>query len=102
MAKNSRTVDPEAIEALRQQHIGRLLLNAQRNYSLQALRKLRERGHDGLSLPHTNLLAHLDVAGTRITALAERVGVPKQAIGSLLGEHAPAATTPGSARARDI
>jgi DNA-binding MarR family transcriptional regulator len=86
MAKNSRTVDPEAIEALRQQHIGRLLLNAQRNYSLQALRKLRERGHDGLSLTHTNLLAHLDVAGTRITALAERVGVTKQAIGSLLGE----------------
>ena len=86
MARNSRTVAPEAIEALRQQHIGRLLLNAQRNYSLQALTKLRARGHEGLSLAHTNLLAHLDVGGMRITTLAERAGVTKQAIGNLVGD----------------
>ena len=86
MADDIQMLDLAAIEALRQQHIGRLLLNAQRNYSLQALTKLRERGHDGLSLAHTNLLAHLDVGGTRITSLAERVGVTKQAIGNLVGE----------------
>jgi DNA-binding MarR family transcriptional regulator len=86
MAEDFRTVDQAAIEELRQQHIGRLLLNAQRNYSLQALTKLRERGHEGLSLTHTNLLAHLDLDGTRITTLAERVGVSKQAIGNLVGE----------------
>jgi DNA-binding MarR family transcriptional regulator len=79
-------IDLEAIEALRQQHIGRLLLNAQRNYSLAALSKLRARGHEGLTLAHTNLLAHLDVSGTRITTLAEQVGVSKQAIGNLVGE----------------
>jgi DNA-binding MarR family transcriptional regulator len=86
MAEDAQTIDAAAIEALRQQHIGRLLLNAQRNYSLQALTKLRGRGHEGLSLAHTNLLAYLDVDGTRITILAERVGVSKQAIGNLVGE----------------
>jgi DNA-binding MarR family transcriptional regulator len=86
MGDDPRTVSLAAIEELRQQHIGRLLLNAQRDYSLQALAKLRQRGHAGLSLAHTNLLAHLDIGGTRITTLAERVGVTKQAIGKLVGE----------------
>lgn len=86
MAEDTQLIDLEAIEALRQQHIGRLLLNAQRNYSLGALSKLRARGHEGLTLAHTNLLAHLDVSGTRITTLAEQVGVSKQAIGNLVGE----------------
>jgi DNA-binding MarR family transcriptional regulator len=86
MSKHAKGANPEALESLRQHHIGRLLLNAQRNYSVRALAKLRERGHDGLTLAHTNLLAHLDVGGTRITTLAERVGVTKQAIGTLVGE----------------
>ena len=86
MAEEFSTVDRAAIAALREQHIGRLLLNAHRNYSLQALTKLRERGHEGLSLAHTNLLAHLDLEGTRLTTLAERMGVTKQAIGNLVGE----------------
>ena len=79
-------VDAAAIEALRQEHIGRLLLNAQRTYSLLALTQLRERGHEGLSLAHTNLLAHLEPTGTRMSTLAARAGVTKQAIGSLVGE----------------
>jgi DNA-binding MarR family transcriptional regulator len=37
-------------------------------------------------LVHTNLLPHLDVNGTRITTLAERVGVTKQAIGTVVSE----------------
>jgi DNA-binding MarR family transcriptional regulator len=79
-------VDLATIEALRQHHIGRLLWNAHRSFSERALAKLRQRGHAGLSLAHTNLLAYLDVQGTRITTLAERIGVTKQAIGSLVGE----------------
>ena len=86
MKDHSQTVDIETIDTLRQQHIGRLLLNAQRNYSLQALTKLRQRGYEGLSLAHTNLIAQLDVDGTRMTTLAERVGVTKQAIGSVVSE----------------
>ena len=74
--------------SFRQEHTGRLLFNAQRDYSLRALTKLRAQGHDGLSLAHTNLLPHIDVKGTRITTLAERAGVSKQAIGNLVGELA--------------
>jgi DNA-binding MarR family transcriptional regulator len=79
-------VDVAGIASFRQQHIGRLLLNAQRNYSLEALAKLRARGYEGLNLAHTNLLPHLDVGGTRLTTLAERLGVTKQAIGTVVGE----------------
>jgi DNA-binding MarR family transcriptional regulator len=79
-------VDRDQLEELRQQHIGRLLLRAQRDFSLRAIEKLRIRGHIGLSLAHTNLLANLDLAGTRITTLAERVGISKQAIGNLVVE----------------
>lgn len=86
MPDDTQPVDGAAIETLRRQHIGRLLLNAQRNYSIAALAKLRARGYDGLTLAHTNLLAHMDTGGTRITTLAERAGVSKQAIGNLVGE----------------
>src|SRR5262245_45023741 len=86
MPTKTPTVEPDALEALRQSHIGRLLITAQRNFSVRARAKLRERGHEGLTLAHTNLLAHLDVTGTRMTTLAERVGVTKQAIGGLVGE----------------
>jgi DNA-binding MarR family transcriptional regulator len=79
-------VDRAQLEELRQQHIGRLLLRAHRAFSMRANEKLHARGHAGLSLVHTTLFAHLDLAGTRITTLAERVGVSKQAVGSLVQE----------------
>ncbi len=88
MAHDPQAIDPAVLAAFRQEHMGRLLLNAQRDYSLRALTKLRARGHDGLSLAHTNLLPHIDTTGTRITTLAERAGVSKQAIGNLVGELA--------------
>jgi DNA-binding MarR family transcriptional regulator len=74
------------IEELREQHIGRLLLRAQRGFSLRAIELLRAAGHDGLSLAHTNLLAHLETSGVRTTTLAERAGISKQAVGSLIAE----------------
>lgn len=86
MASTPTSHDSEEIAAYREEHIGRLLLIAQRNFSATALVKLHERGHTGLHLAHTNMLRHLDVDGTRITTLAERAGVSKQAIGNLVGE----------------
>jgi DNA-binding MarR family transcriptional regulator len=86
MRDDALPVDRAQIEELREQHIGRLFLRAQRDFSLRAIEKLRAAGHDGLSLVHTNLLAHLDTAGTRTTTLAERAGITKQAIGHLVAE----------------
>lgn len=76
----------EQLEELRQEHIGRLLLRAQRAYSELALLKLRQRGHIRLSMVHTSLLPHLDVNGTQATVLAERVGITKQAVGRVIAD----------------
>jgi DNA-binding MarR family transcriptional regulator len=84
MPVDQPVIDVEQIDELRQQHIGRLLLRAHRAFSVRAIKKLRARGHEGLSLAHTTLLSNLDLQGTRITTLAERVGVTKQAIGHLV------------------
>ena len=80
------TATREELDELRQHHVGRLLLRAHRQFSLRAIEELRQRGHDGLNLSHTNLLAHLDTGGTRLTTLAERAGVTKQAIGKLVAD----------------
>ena len=72
--------------ALRQQNIGRLFQRAARAYSEMALVKLQKYGHEGLTLFHTALISNLDVEGTRITILADRAGVTKQAMGQLVSE----------------
>jgi DNA-binding MarR family transcriptional regulator len=79
-------IDKEAIAALRQGNIGRLFQRAARAYSDLALIKLRESGHEGLTLFHTALISNLDLEGTRITILAERAGVSKQAMGQLVAD----------------
>lgn len=59
---------------------------AARAYSNLALIKLRNYGHNGLSLFHTALISNLDLEGTRITTLAQRAGVSKQAMGQLVAD----------------
>jgi DNA-binding MarR family transcriptional regulator len=78
--------DPKKLEVARQQHIGRYLHRAARAFNNRALEKLRARGHEKLGLVHMNLLPHLDLDGTRLTMLAERVGSTKQAVGQLVDE----------------
>src|SRR5690554_6519557 len=52
-----------------------------------ALDRLRRgSGTPGIRAAHTALLPHIDLAGTRLTTLAERVGVTKQAVGQLLDD----------------
>jgi DNA-binding MarR family transcriptional regulator len=79
-------ITPEQIHALREEHIGRLLLRAQRAFSEAAYTRLRARGHEGLSIVHTNMLAHLDIEGTTLTVLAERAGITKQAMRELVDD----------------
>lgn len=76
-----------ALAEARQQHIGRLLLQASRAFNARAIGSLQARGHADLSMVHANLLPHLDVAeGTRMTVLAERAGITKQAVGQLVAD----------------
>ena len=67
-------------------YLGRLLLLGHRDFAERAGAKLRARGHLGLGPAHTGLLAHFDPAGTRITTLAERARVTKQAAGQLVAD----------------
>ena len=79
-------IDQQALLALRQNNIGRLFQRAARAYSDVALIKLRDRGYEGLTLFHTALISNLDIEGNRITTLAHRAGVSKQAMGQVVGE----------------
>ena len=83
MPSSPPDVTREQIAELRQQHIGRLFLRAHRAYSERAVEQLYARGHTGLTLAHTALLANLDTGGTRVTTLARRAGMTKQSMGQL-------------------
>ncbi len=84
MSEQHASIDPQQLDDLRQRHFGRLLLRTYRAFSSRALEKLRLRGYTGLALAHTMLLTNVDVEGTRLTVLAGRVGVSRQAIGNLV------------------
>jgi DNA-binding MarR family transcriptional regulator len=68
----------------RQEHIGRYFWRAHRAFVALSVRKLAARGYTGLGMAHTTLIAHLDTQGTRITTLARRMGITKQAAGHLV------------------
>ena len=76
--------DLSAIGEYRDSHIGRLFLRAHRDFSARAMRKLQQRGHEGLGPAHMAVLPHIDIEGTRVSALAERAQVSKQAVGQLV------------------
>jgi DNA-binding MarR family transcriptional regulator len=79
-------VDPKALAALRHENIGRFFQRAARAYSERALKKLHTYGYEGLTLVHTALISNLDIEGTRITVLADRAGITKQAMGQLVAD----------------
>lgn len=74
------------LEEFRQRHLGRLLLNAQRAFSMRMMQKVRERGynHAGITQAHINVMAHIELQGVRISTIAERSGITKQMTGQLL------------------
>jgi DNA-binding MarR family transcriptional regulator len=76
----------QQIQDLRDHHIGRLLLQAQRAFNGLAIRKLRERGYDGLGTSHVAILPHIDLDGTRISTLASRAEISKQAAGQIVDD----------------
>ncbi|MBC7871891.1 MAG: MarR family transcriptional regulator [Chitinophagaceae bacterium] len=84
MDDSSSPISIHQIQELREENIGRLFLQAHRDFSNRAVEKLHARGHSGLSLNHTALLANLDLEGTRITTLAERASITKQSMGELV------------------
>lgn len=84
MADSDTSLDE--IRALRNDNIGRLLLRAYRDFQQRSAQKLQTRGYGDLTLAHLSVLPHIDVVGTRIVTLAERVSMTKQSMGQLVQE----------------
>ena len=74
----------EALQALR---LGDGLVRLARCFYEHAVEALRERGYPEVKLSFTTLLPHLDRRdGTRLTELAARMEVSKQAVGQMVTE----------------
>jgi DNA-binding MarR family transcriptional regulator len=75
------------LEAAKQQSTLQLLFKASRLLDERALQRIATgSGGPRVRRSHTSLFPHIDLAGTRITELAERLGVTKQAVSQLVDE----------------
>jgi DNA-binding MarR family transcriptional regulator len=86
MSEENSIVQYEDLVRRRQEHIGRYFWRAHRAFVALSVRKLAARGHTGLGMAHTSLIPHIDTEGTRITTLAKRMGITKQAAGHLVAD----------------
>jgi DNA-binding MarR family transcriptional regulator len=74
--------------AWRHANIGRLLNNAVRRFEERVLELMSETGHSETRIAHVGLTRNLDVEGTRLTELARRASMSKQAMGELVDQCA--------------
>lgn len=79
-----KPVPPTAI--WRHGNIGRLLNNAVRRFEARVLELMSEKGHSETRIAHVNLTRNLDIGGTRLTDLARRAEMSKQAMGELVDQ----------------
>src|ERR1700730_13286920 len=85
-----------------------LLFKAARLIDEEALQRVAETpGRPRLRRSHTSLFPHIDLEGTRVTDLAERLGVTKQAVSQLVDDLEAMAVLervidPDDARARRV
>jgi DNA-binding MarR family transcriptional regulator len=66
--------------------VGQLLFKAARLFEDQALARLRATSGMPIRSAHTRLFPHIDLEGTRLTVLARRAGISKQAAGQLVDD----------------
>lgn len=86
-----RSADPEdfhrELDRTKRESTLELLLRVARRTDEEALRLLTTLpGQRPWRRSHTSLLPHIDLEGTRITVLAERLGISKQAVSQLVDE----------------
>ncbi len=91
--------------AQRDASVGQLLLKAARLFHEAGMAEIRANGHPGLTAAHFQLAPHMDLAGSRITDVAARAGISKQAVGQLIDElqalgYVTRIADPSDARAR--
>ncbi|HCH65240.1 MAG: MarR family transcriptional regulator [Deltaproteobacteria bacterium] len=75
-----------AIEAAKAASTAQLLFRCARLLDERALARLRTETGLPIRPAHTRLFPHIDLEGTRPTEVARRMGISKQAVGSLIAE----------------
>ncbi len=76
----------EDLDLFRKNNIGQHLLEVAKDFQKRALEGFSAEGHPGLQPAHHAVLTHLRVSGTRLTDLARRASMSKQAMGQLVDE----------------
>jgi DNA-binding MarR family transcriptional regulator len=82
--ESGSATDPR--EAFQRFHIGILFQRLSRNFERRVRATLRERGHTGLQPSHQAVFVGLGASGTRLTDLANRAQMTKQAMGQLVDD----------------
>lgn len=70
----------------RHKNLGRLLLSSFRYFEHRLLAGLQQAGFPDVRTAHLSVLRELDLGGTRISEIAQRAGITKQAMGQLVTE----------------
>jgi DNA-binding MarR family transcriptional regulator len=84
-----RPKDRKLLEDAKRESVGQLLLKSARLMDEVAVGRVnREAGAPFLRPAHTKLFPHIDLDGTRVGTIAERLGVSKQAVSLLVAELA--------------
>lgn len=88
-------------------NLGRIMREFSRDFDRRVTRKLRERGHEDLSLSHQVVFSNMGLGRTRVTELAERARITQQAMGKTLREleslgYIERSVDPSDRRARAI
>jgi DNA-binding MarR family transcriptional regulator len=77
----------QSLEQAKQASAGQLLLKAARLLDETAVARVNRAARSATLRPvHTKLLPHIDFEGTRLVAIAERLGVTKQAVSHWVAE----------------
>lgn len=84
--RSSSDDDINALKAGQIDHIGVRLWHAQKAFFREMMKRLSEQGYADLTPANTILLPYLDIEGTRMTTLAKRAGLSKQAVGQTIKE----------------
>jgi len=74
------------LDLFRKNNVGQHLLEVAKDFQKRALAGFSADGHAGLQPAHQAVLTHLRISGTRLTELARRASMSKQAMGQLVDE----------------
>jgi DNA-binding MarR family transcriptional regulator len=78
--------DLTSLDRIRHEHLGWLLGRADLLFAEGVTRAMHARGFAGIRLVHIALIRNVDENGTRISEIAKRAGMTKQATGQLVAE----------------